>query len=527
MNIRNYNIYFHTHTVSGIIITAVLYVIFFAGSFAFFKQEISNWQKDTPDDRKVMMMMDYCKLADSLDKELKLYGRDVSFYFNDHSRHIRVSVSASKDTVNPKAKERSFFSLDPVTHKMSSYSEGYDLGEFLYRLHFLAPVNSMAKFGFPLGYYIAGAIAIMFLFALVTGLLLHWEKIVSNFYIFRPWEKLKTVWTDLHTALGVISFPFLLVFSVTGAYFLVTSVLFMPAAVQVKYGGSQDSLYADLGYREHEYEFKNERTAVKPDWNHYLEAAREKWGRDIVLNSIEVHNYGDKNMHLSVHGMARRSRKLTSKGELIYHVESGRLVDQQNPLGPSSYTEIADNLLYILHFGNYGGTALKILYFLLGIAGCVVIVSGVLIWQKARDKKSTDGRKRAFNNWLTNIYLSICLSMYPVTAAAFVVVKFFPDRGMHFIYKVYFWSWLAASVLLAIRKNNYKTNRDCLLAGSIIGICIPFCNGMVTGNWIWNSFRNRYHDILLVDLFWLLLAAMTFTCWWLVVKKHRRVAASV
>lgn len=526
MNIRNYNIYFHTHTISGIIITAILYVIFFAGSFAFFKSEISNWQKNTPNDQKLMQATDYNVLADSLDKTYQLYGRDLSFYFNEHARQIRVSVSASKDTLNPKAKERSFFSFDPVTRKELKYDEGYDLGEFMYRLHFLAPVNGVVKLGFPIGYYIAGIVAVMFLFALITGLLLHWDKIISNFYIFRPWEKLKTVWTDLHTALGVISFPFLLVFSITGAYFLITSVLFMPAVVQFEYGGNEDSLYADLGYKEHVYEFKNEASTTGIDFRAYLDSAYTKWGKNVKVQSLQVLNYGDRNMHLVINGTVGQSKKLTSKGWLIYNVESGKLVDQRNPMSASSYADIADNLLYVLHFGSYGGFAVKILYFLLGICGCVVIVSGVLIWQKARDKKSTSEHKRKFNNWLTNIYLSICLSMYPVTAAAFIVFKIFPDKGQAFTYQVYFWSWLAMSILLVVRRNNYKTNRDCLLLGSILGLLVPVANGVMTGNWIWNSFKSRYHDILLVDVFWLLLSVSTLLCWRLVVKKHKATAAA-
>lgn len=520
MNVRNYNIYFHTHTISGIIITALLYVIFFAGSFAFFKTEISNWQKNTPDDRQLMQATDYNALADSLDKTYRLYGRDLSFYFNEHAQ-IRVSVAASKDTLNAEGKKRKFFSFDPVTHKALEYDEGYDLGEFLYRLHFLAPVNGVVKLGFPIGYYIAGIVAVMFLFALITGLLLHWDKIISNFYLFRPWEKLKTVWTDLHTALGVISFPFLLVFSITGAYFLITSVLFMPPAVQFQYGGNQDSLYADLGYKEHTYAFKNEATLVRPDLNAYLDSAYARWGKEVRVQSLEVLNYGDRNMHLVINGAVGQSKKLTSKGLLVYHIESGILVEQKDPGGASSYADVADNLLYLLHFGSFGGFAVKILYFLLGICGCVVIVSGVLIWHKARDKKSTTAYKRKFNNWLTNIYLSVCLSMYPVTAAAFIVLKCFPDKGMAFTYRVYFWSWLVVTVLLVIRRNNYKTNRDCLLLGSILGICIPLTNGIVTGNWIWNSFKNRYHDILLIDVFWLLLSIGTLLCWRLMIKKQK------
>ncbi|WCC44944.1 hypothetical protein PJW08_01285 [Tenacibaculum finnmarkense] len=42
MSKRNYNVFFNTHTVSGIVISVALYVIFFAGAFSFFKEEIIN-----------------------------------------------------------------------------------------------------------------------------------------------------------------------------------------------------------------------------------------------------------------------------------------------------------------------------------------------------------------------------------------------------------------------------------------------------------------------------------------------------
>ncbi len=47
LNKRNYNVLFHTHTVSGITISVLLYVIFFAGAFALFKDEITAWEKGT------------------------------------------------------------------------------------------------------------------------------------------------------------------------------------------------------------------------------------------------------------------------------------------------------------------------------------------------------------------------------------------------------------------------------------------------------------------------------------------------
>lgn len=76
-----------------------------------------------------------------------------------------------------------------------------------------------AQVPYPYGYYLSGFVAFFFLFAILTGIIVHWKKIVSNFYLFRPMAKLKTLWTDAHTALGVIGFPFQFVYAVTGAFF--------------------------------------------------------------------------------------------------------------------------------------------------------------------------------------------------------------------------------------------------------------------------------------------------------------------
>ena len=48
MGKRVYNIVFHTHTISGIIISAALYVIFFTGSLSFLRDEINAWERNEP-----------------------------------------------------------------------------------------------------------------------------------------------------------------------------------------------------------------------------------------------------------------------------------------------------------------------------------------------------------------------------------------------------------------------------------------------------------------------------------------------
>ena len=69
MNNRHYNIYFHTHTVSGIVISVVLFVIFFAGSFSFFRDEIINWERNESSVNTKEIQLDYNTTLKKLDKE--------------------------------------------------------------------------------------------------------------------------------------------------------------------------------------------------------------------------------------------------------------------------------------------------------------------------------------------------------------------------------------------------------------------------------------------------------------------------
>ena len=77
MNKRTYNILFHLHTVSGIVISVALYVIFFTGSFSFFRDEIANWERghtvEIPDE----IQLNFDETFQHMLTEKNLYGRDI------------------------------------------------------------------------------------------------------------------------------------------------------------------------------------------------------------------------------------------------------------------------------------------------------------------------------------------------------------------------------------------------------------------------------------------------------------------
>lgn len=542
MNIRKYNIYFHTHTISGIFICAILFVIFFAGSYSFFKKDISAWQSGSSYSAHEQETVNFNKLLDSLDGKYNLTGRDISFYFQEHSFDTYVDMSASKDTTlvpkkQPEAKkvkgkgrgrqkegDGQYFKYNFVKGSTSTYEASYDMGEFLYRLHFLAQLNQVPiNIGAPFGYTLAGLVAFLFLFALITGLMLHWDKIVSNFFIFRPWSKAKTVWTDAHTALGMIGFPYQFIYAVTGIVLIVNTVIIAPFA-QIFYGGKTDQLYKDLDYSDSR-EFAYGYTALnkKIDVTAYVERTRKLWN-DPYIQRVMVKNYGDTSMHIIIEGAANKKDSFAGTGRVIYKIQNDQLIFHKSPVKDVTYIDRVKSLIYRLHFGDYGGYALKIVYFILGIMGCVVIISGILIWLVGRDKDSIPAHKRKFNFWLANVFLAVCLSMFPVTALTFVAVKANSATDMSFIFHFYFYSWLLFSAYYIIRRNIKRTNQETLLLGSVFSLLIPVANGIFSGNWIWKTYAAGEMDIFIFDLFSLSLAIIGLISFYKMKQKDRKEA---
>jgi hypothetical protein len=232
-----------------------------------------------------------------------------------------------------------------------------------------------------------------------------------------------------------------------------------------------------------------------------------------------VRNYQDANMHVVVLATPQAATSFAGSGKLVYRVRDQRVLEEQVPTTHSSYVDKVRAVVYHLHFGDFGGRALRVMYFVLGLLGCVVIISGILIWLVARDKPATPERERKFNFWTANVFLAICLSMLPVTALTMLVLLFVKQPTQSDIYHWYFYSWLALGGYFVARKNLAVTNQQTLWLSVALCLLVPVLNGVVRGNWFWRTYAAGQFDMLLVDLLFL---ALAFVSGLVVLKMRQR-----
>lgn len=517
MNKLNYNRFFHLHTVTGIVISVGLYIIFFAGAFTLLWDEIEAWEKADPivetttDDLGVLDLN-----LDLLLQDIERAGHSVSgrdFYFSkEKPNHFYISFYESNDSLETNGEEyKLIITHDPntkiVSFKNQEDDDTYSMGYLFYRLHYFY------QLGMP-GYYLAGFVSFFFLFAIITGVIVHWKKIISNFYVFRPLAKLKTIWTDAHTVLGMIGLPFQFMYALTGAMFCLYLVIeplenILPESVT-------DANTIEISQESFSYtapKFADTTYVVTP----FLDSLKMTW-KEFQPRGISVDNYGKQNSTISIYGEVKKEKQFYHNANISYDFGTNKITSLADP-NNLSYTKAIYEVAGNLHHADFGkiGTwpnyLLKIIYFIMALITCFVIITGVLIWLTARDKKNIPDKQRRFNEQVGFVYMALCLTMFPITALAFTVSKLIPEslnaERKLILYWVFFGGWLLASIFFWLKKNNYFTNKYTLLSGGVLSFCIPLVNGFSTGNWIWATFSTKNYDVFVFDLLWIFIGIIT------------------
>jgi len=408
------------HSWLGLIISGVLFVIFFAGSISLFRAEIMQWSMqphfELPQGKPLALSQIMEKAIDGVAFDAKEH---LTIILPDHELpYYQVYVDVIHQ---PGEKDYVSYLIDPVSGEKVAHVEDFSLARFIYDLHI--------DLNIPAGKYVIGFVTLFFFFALVSGIFIHARKLFASFFKYRHDSNERSKLLDMHNVIGVMSVPFTLMYAISGLIFNLV-IIYQIAIALALYGGDQQALLDDAGFKAVAVEWQAS-PWQSPPIDALLASTEQKYG--VKPRMARVYNYGDKSAAIQFLGV--KATSLTEKYDVaftLHHTSVIFINDQQNPntLVTGLY------VLSKLHFGNFANIDLRIIYFLLGMGVCTLIVSGNLLWIEKRKKQ----REQSIYTlkFITNFTLWSTGGVVIATAVAFVAERLIPlsvgDRAQLMIY---------------------------------------------------------------------------------------------
>ncbi|MDR6562004.1 MULTISPECIES: PepSY-associated TM helix domain-containing protein [unclassified Arcicella] len=517
---RAFNIFLHTHTVAGIVISFALYIIFFAGAFTIFRSEIYQWENPSARIQLTENSLEYDQIIEKLKQQYPEVDteKDIIIRPGTTKEPLTTVWVSMKDKVEKngntrkevnKARAESLeLSYHPVNKTLQVYegknkeSPPTTIGETLFRLHYFSQIPIV-------GMYLAGFVAFFFLFASITGVLIHWRNIITKFYGFSIKGAWKQIWTNAHTVFGLIGLPFQMMYAVTGAFYCLSILLLAPATI-VFFNGDQKA--ALTAFRPDRVIEVNEKSPINTNLKNVNSVVNKfyKTIPDIEVTRVTVKHLGREDAILTAY--VQDETIFNGYGVVGVTLKDGKRVMEVLPR-EKTYTQAVLGAIGAIHFAEFGGIALKIMFFILAFITCFIIISGVLIWKEARNKKEYTDKQKRFHHRITMWYLAICFGLFPATAILFIAERVIPmalNNHSSLVNTVFFVSWLILMIVGLFSKKESILTKRYLYINGVLSLIVPIANGVTTGDWLWKSLANQQFYVAAVDIFWLLVASISF-----------------
>ena len=282
-----------------------------------------------------------------------------SIGWDDDEPRIFVNMSPSDE---PKDREIHSVIFDAHTGKLLEVpKEGFDLTGFLLRLH------SEIFLGLP-GELTMGVMALTFVLSLISGALVYGPFMRRlNFGTYRRDGPKRTKWFDLHNLLGIVTLTWALVVGATGVMNALSTPLFGLWRAQ-----TLPKIMAPYHNKSVPTHFRSVDESMK-------QVAVALPGMEISSVLFPNSVFGSPRHYLV---WAKGKTPVTSRmlTPTLVDVQTGALTMSG---GLPWYLRVLE-LSRPLHFGDYGGLPLKIIWGLFDVVLIVVLISGLYLWLSRR-----------------------------------------------------------------------------------------------------------------------------------------------
>jgi uncharacterized iron-regulated membrane protein len=362
--------WFLVHKWTSLICTLFLLVICLTGLPLIFNEEIGDWLDDSLPYAAVPADAPRADLDRLVATARQLNPGEIvtTIFIDDDEPQVVVSLAPSWDVANNDPTHVNWIKFDAHTGQILKQSvplaqRNRDVMDIVLSLH------QDLFMGLP-GNLFLGTMALLFVAAIVSGIVLYGRFMRRlDFGTVRRQRTRRVKWLDLHNLLGVVTLAWALVVGATG----VMNELSLPLFMLFERNDVQAILAPWQGKAP---PAPNELASVQKA----LDTARRALpGMEVVSILFPGDRFGTPHHYML---WAKGDTPLT--GQLFSPV----LIDAQS----GALTTVLDMPWYLralelsrpLHFGNYGGLPLKIIWALLALITIGVLASGVYLWLSRR-----------------------------------------------------------------------------------------------------------------------------------------------
>ncbi len=338
------------HSWIGVFLGAFLYLICISGALSVFYQEWERWeQPNIPE------------FTDTTPEQVQRVFDLFRQRYDAPTEHYHVVLPTS-------GIPRLVVEDDHIAHFVSEKGELLEIEKPLFTT-LLTHLHEFLHLPSSIGVVVVSLFGAMICGLIVSGIIAH-KRIIKDAFRFRRGGSGLQQNIDLHNRIGVWASPFHLIIGVTGTYFGLAGIVLVIVA-QTFYGGDRDAVIGEVFTPEPELSLPLQPINVGQAYAKTLELAPD--GKPIFLT---VHEPNTEGQFIEVYTKI--------PGKLIYS-ENYRFKPDGTFIGTAGYQDGAVGKqaiysLYRLHFGDFAGLPMKIVYFVLGMMLTLLATSGINIW---------------------------------------------------------------------------------------------------------------------------------------------------
>jgi uncharacterized iron-regulated membrane protein len=422
------------HAAIGLLSGALLYIVCLTGTVAVFLPELQRLeQSDAPEMAAIAPASVQRGMEAMLEREKGQPKTTHVFVHLPVSNMPRAMVSTDRETMVLGA------------HGSIVGPQQHGWADFLLALHYTLNLPGLV------GMTLVGALGVMILALSIGGIIAH-PRIFRDAFTLRARDHSGLGLADWHNRLSVWTLPFSSAIALTGAVIGLGSVTAWGLAALFE-SGKVEQVYAPLFGAEGK---PDPRPAEAPNVVAVLEyMARHQ--PTVTPTYVTVHEPLTIGQEVQV--TARHPRRLIF-GENYRFDAQGRFLGTAGLAdGPLGQQAAGSN--YSLHFGDYGGLAVKLAYVLFGAALTAICATGVFIWLGKRRRRGYH-EPRLLRLWDAVVWGT------PSVLCATLMARLVLGNALPFA--ALFWGGLAILLVLAVLSFPPRAFRRSLQAVSAASI---------------------------------------------------------